>query len=73
MTTSTLFVAENSGDGPTRLVRPAVFWGSDCVRCGNTTPESMRCDDCNKDDATVALFYDVSQYKYAEAISEKAQ
>lgn len=71
MTTSTLFVAENDGKNGTRLVRPAIFWGSDCVRCGNTTPESMRCDNCGEDDATIALFYDVTQYEYAEAVAAK--
>lgn len=36
------------------------FWGSDCVLdggCdGNTTPDSMVCDNCKTDEHTVALW-----------------
>lgn len=35
---------------------PAVFWGSDCVRCGNTTDGSMTCDECGSLAFTVALW-----------------
>ncbi len=33
-----------------------VFWGSDCLDCGNSTPASMRCDLCKETSHTVALW-----------------
>jgi uncharacterized OB-fold protein len=32
------------------------FWGSDCGACGNTTPDTMRCSQCKRDDTTTALY-----------------
>ena len=32
------------------------WWGSDCVDCGNTTPDSMRCDSCGSKQSTRHLF-----------------
>ncbi len=70
MTTSALYVVTLDAD-KRRVGRPAVLWESDCVRCGNTTPDSMRCDECGRDNATVALFYDPQAYQYAEAVGEQ--
>lgn len=33
-----------------------ILWGSDCTSCGNTTPESMFCDECGSDAHTVPLY-----------------
>lgn len=34
-----------------------VLWGSDCMACeGNTTPDSMTCDNCGSDAATIPLY-----------------
>lgn len=40
------------GTSDTRLI----WWGSECLGCGNTTPDSMRCDECNHVDTTRALW-----------------
>lgn len=34
----------------------STYWGSDCARCGNTTPGSNTCSECLSGDATVALY-----------------
>lgn len=33
-----------------------LWWGSDCLECGNTTPDSMRCDVCGRRSRTRHLF-----------------
>jgi hypothetical protein len=44
-------------DPPSPPAEGLRFWGSDCTACGgNTTPGSMRCDDCARTDKTVALW-----------------
>lgn len=35
------------------------FWGSDCAECGNTTPASMRCDQCQSTDHTLRLLIEI--------------
>ncbi|MEA2702125.1 MAG: hypothetical protein QOD63_70 [Actinomycetota bacterium] len=32
------------------------WWGSECTDCGNATPGSMRCDQCQTSTHTVALW-----------------
>ena len=35
------------------------LWGSECVdfdNCGNTTPDSQRCDSCNRTSTTLPLY-----------------
>lgn len=32
------------------------IWGSECLRCGNTTPDSMQCDECKQSDRTTPLW-----------------
>jgi hypothetical protein len=32
------------------------IWGSECLRCGNTTPGTMQCDNCKQSDRTTPLW-----------------
>lgn len=41
---------ESTDDAAVRL------WGSDCLECGNATPDSMTCDNCGRDTHTVPLW-----------------
>lgn len=54
------WMRDNLGDTPALVATPDAdvaaltaeqlgleLWGSDCQRCGNTTPGSQRCDQCN--------------------------
>ena len=38
------------------------WWGSDCAKCGNATPQSDRCDSCAETLWTVPLYYDKDEW-----------
>lgn len=52
-TLRTHFVTEFVNDKPVGHLVP---WGSECLRCENTTPHSQFCDNCGKNDRTTPLW-----------------